>query len=213
MLGGWFSRRGAEPSRWIVLDVETSGLDAARDRLIAIAAVALRVDWERRVLALVPADSFEVVLRQEAVGAPDRDNILLHGIGLKRQGQGVEPAEALAQFEGYAADAPLLAFHEAFDRTLLSRYGRMALGRVPGNEWVDIEHLCAVLHPSSRARSLDEWLSYFRIPCTARHEAAADVLAEAELLQRIWPQLAQECSSWREVKRIARARRWAAAQS
>ena len=44
---GWFSRRGAaaaDEGRWVVLDVESSGLDASRDRLLAIAAIALRRD-------------------------------------------------------------------------------------------------------------------------------------------------------------------------
>ena len=33
-------------SRWVMLDVETSGLDMRHDRLLAIAAIAVRVDWQ-----------------------------------------------------------------------------------------------------------------------------------------------------------------------
>jgi DNA polymerase-3 subunit epsilon len=35
----------ADEARWVMLDVETSGLDAARDQLLAIAAIAMEVDW------------------------------------------------------------------------------------------------------------------------------------------------------------------------
>ncbi|MFZ9336475.1 MAG: exonuclease domain-containing protein, partial [Burkholderiaceae bacterium] len=97
--------RPAAHERWIALDVETSGLDARRDRLLAIAAIGLRVDWAAQRLVIVPGDSFEVVLRQEV--ASTKDNILLHGIGAQRQRDGVEPAAALQAFAEYAGTAPL----------------------------------------------------------------------------------------------------------
>ena len=52
-------------TRWVVLDVETSGLDIHRDRLLAIAAIAIRVDWASKTLRVDLGDSFEVVLRQD----------------------------------------------------------------------------------------------------------------------------------------------------
>jgi len=196
----------AEPARWVVVDVETSGLDPARDRLLAIAAVALRVDWPRRRLAIEAKDSFEVVLRQPLPSA--RDNILLHGIGAQRQLEGVEPGRALQAFAAYLGDAPLLAFHAAFDRKLIGRYLRAELGRELASPWLDIEHLCAALHPKQSARSLDEWLDVMGIACLARHEAAADAWAECELMLRLWPAVAAECSNWRQLQRLARHHRW-----
>ncbi|QRR35155.1 3'-5' exonuclease [Hydrogenophaga sp. YM1] len=198
----------AAPERWVVLDVETSGLDVARDRLLAIAAVGLRVDWSRRRLDVCLGDSFEVVLRQER--ASSRDNILLHGIGVQSQRDGWDPVEALRAFEAFSGAAPLLAFHSAFDEALIGRHARQHLGRRPANPWVDIEHLCAVTHPQVRARSLDEWMAHFGITCPRRHQAAADTLAECELLQRIWPAVAVECRNWRGVERLAGRRRWLA---
>jgi DNA polymerase-3 subunit epsilon len=193
-------------SRWVVLDVETSGLDAARDRLLAVAAIGLRVDWHARRLAIVLADSFEVVLRQEAPSP--RDNILLHGIGVQRQKEGVPPAEALRALADFAAGAPLLAFHAAFDQALIARNARSALGARLPNRWLDIEHLCGVAYPQAHARSLDEWLVHFGIRCAMRHQAIADALAECELLLRIWPRIAGECASWRDVERLAARHRW-----
>lgn len=207
---GWLRALRRDPPvderRWVVLDVETSGLDPARDRLLAIAAIAMRVDWDRRRLAIDLADSFEVVLRQEQPSS--RENILLHGIGIARQAAGSAPREALAAFSRFAGASPLLAFHAAFDRVLIERYTRGELGEVPSNAWLDIEHLCGVTHPRVPARSLDEWMQHFGIRCAARHQAAADTLAECELLLRIWPRIAAECRGWRDVRRLAGRHRW-----
>lgn len=213
MSGGWrawFGRARAAPraptERWVTLDVETSGLDVRRDRLLAIAAIGLQVDWPRQRLDVRLGDSFEVVLRQEE--ASSRDNILLHGIGVHSQRNGIEPVAALEAFEAYVARAPLLAFHSAFDEALIGRHLKLHLGRRLPNPWVDIEHLCAATHPQVRARSLDEWMAHFGIVCPQRHQAAADTLAECELLQRVWPRVAAECRDWRSVQRLAAQRRW-----
>lgn len=204
--GGARSAPRSDTERWVALDVETSGLDVRRDRLLAIAAIGLEVDWPRQRLAVRLGDSFEVVLRQEE--ASSRDNILLHGIGVQSQRNGIEPVAALEAFEVYVAQAPLLAFHSAFDEALIGRHLKLHLGRRLANPWVDIEHLCAATHPQVRARSLDEWMAHFGIVCPHRHQAAADTLAECELLQRVWPRVAAECRDWRAVQRLAAQRRW-----
>jgi DNA polymerase-3 subunit epsilon len=193
--------------RWLVVDVEASGLDAAGDRLLAIAALGLQVDWAARRVSIVLGDSFEVVLRQDHPST--RDNILLHGIGAARQADGVAAADALAGFARFAGSSPLLAFHAAFDETLVGRVARHVGIRLP-NPWLDIEQLCAVTQPGAKARALDEWMAVFGIRCAARHRAAADALAEAELLLRIWPPVAAECRSWKDVRRLAARHRWLA---
>ena len=93
---------------------------------------------------------------------------------------------------------------------MIDRFARAHLGAALRNPWVDIEHLCAVTHDDVRARSLDEWMAHFGITCAARHQAAADTLAECELLQRIWPRVAAQCSNWRGVQRLASGHRWIA---
>ena len=85
-------------SRYVVVDVETSGLNLDKDRLIAIGAVAL----QSGKIAL--ADSLEVVLQQER--ASDRGNILIHGIGAKAQTEGTPRVEALLDFLEYLGNAP-----------------------------------------------------------------------------------------------------------
>lgn len=211
---GWMTwltgggRPQVDEQRWVMLDVETSGLNPQQDRLLAIAAIAMRVDWTRRRLTVDLGDSFEVVLRQDV--ASSKDNILLHGIGVQRQREGEAPEAALQAFADFVGRSPLLAFHAAFDQTMISRFARAHRGADLPNPWVDIEQLCAVTHEQVRARSLDEWMDYFGIRCAVRHQAAADTLAECEVLQRIWPRVAAQCASWHEVERLARQQRWIA---
>ena len=197
-----------DESRWVMLDVETSGLDPRRDRLLAIAAIGLKVDWPRKRLSICPGDSFEVVLRQEQASA--KDNILLHGIGAQRQREGIAHREALQAFYDYAGASPLLAFHAPFDRTMIERHARAALTWPWLHRWLDIEHLCALTHQDARARNLDEWMAYFGISCAVRHQAASDTMAECELLLRIWPRVAAECACWRDVERLAARQGWIA---
>lgn len=213
---GWLNRlqgrfapsTQVDEARWVMLDVETSGLDIRRDRLLAIAAIALRVDWSARKLSVDLGDSFEVVLRQNETST--KDNILLHGIGAQKQRDGQDPVIALRAFAEYAGKAPLLAFHAAFDQAMIGRYARQHLGADLPNPWLDIDHLCAVTYEKVRARALDDWMNHFGITCAVRHQAAADTLAECELLQRIWPKVATQCASWRDVQRLAAQHRWLA---
>jgi DNA polymerase-3 subunit epsilon len=85
-------------ARYVVVDVETSGLDLARDSLIAIGAVAVNE------LALDLDDCFEIVLRQEKASA-----------------------EAI-EFLQYVSDSTLVAFRAEFDQTMLQRAVREILG-------------------------------------------------------------------------------------
>lgn len=163
-------------ARLVVVDVESSGLDVKRDRLIAVGAVAVtggRIDL---------ADSLDIVLRQEEVS--DRDNILVHGIGGQAQRAGVPPVQALLAFLDYLGPAPLVAFHVAFDAAMIGRAMRQYLGFRFEPFWVDLAYVAPALYPREARyrRTLDDWLERFGIGNYARHNALADALATAELM-------------------------------
>ncbi len=201
-----FKGKQPEARRWIVLDVETSGLNPHSDRLLAIAAVALdvRPDFER--IAIVIGDSYEAVLKQDLPSS--KDNILIHRIGAQAQADGRPPIEVLEEFRSWLGDCPLLAFHSAFDEAMLSRAYALAGLKPLQNEWLDIEPLAKITGVNPSLRALDDWLGYFGIECAVRHQAAADTFATAELLMRLWPYLKREASSWASLRSIARQASW-----
>jgi len=164
-------------SRYVVVDVETSGLNMKTDRLISIGAVALvdgRIDF---------ADAFAVILRQDQV-SPDA-NILIHGIGASAQSEGIDPASALLAFLGYIGKAPLVAYHAFFDRAMIEKAMRQYLGAELGQTWIDLAWVLPGLFPdlTSARTNLDDWLKLFAIENIMRHNAVSDAYATAKLLQ------------------------------
>lgn len=179
--------------RIVVADVETSGLNPHRDRLIAIGAVALAegvVQFD---------DSFRIVVRQAAPSASR--NILVHGIDGTTQMGGADAADALAAWLRYTGKAPLAGFHADFDRTVLSRASRAALGIEPANVWLDLAFVAPALFNES-ASTLDDWMRIFGIEAYARHDALSDALATAQLLQ-----IATAEAARRGVRTLAELRR------
>lgn len=207
---GWFTKltnQGASvPDRWVMVDVETTGLNPASDRLLAIAAVALYRDPVAKHLRVALGDSFEVVLRQ--VRPSGKGNILIHHIGEQAQANGLAPASALESFRRWVGASPLLAYHASFDAGMIDRAYR-AQGLAPlAAEWLDLEPLARLFGGNPKARALDDWLAHFDIECAVRHQAASDAFATAELLLRLWPSISKETQTWRGLTRLAKDAGW-----
>lgn len=169
------SRHDLETGRFVVVDVETTGLNLARDRLVSIAALAMTGRGVRL------GETFEVILRQDA--ASTKENILVHGIGGTAQVEGEPPAESLLRFLEFVGKDPLLAFHAAFDAGMIRKATLRHLGFRLRHRWLDLAILAPALFPElgEQQRGLDEWSAHFAIPNYARHDAMADALATAQL--------------------------------
>lgn len=196
-----------DATRWVVLDVETTGLDRQRCQLLAVAALAVHRDGSR--LRIQASDSFEVGLHHVSAGPVDKGNILLHHIGLAEQRRGIDAAQALNGFVQWVDSAPLFGFHVQFDRDVLLRGGRQVRAAPLQGPWIDLAPLASLSHPEVPARALDEWLQHFGIDCAQRHQAAADVWSTAELLLRLWPALlAQQAGHPKAMLGLIEQRRW-----
>ena len=191
--------------RAVVVDVESSGLNPLRDRLISIGAVGVRAGLVHH------DDAFEVLLRQEE--ASGEANILVHGIGGTAQLAGREPAAGLLDFLAFAGKAPLAGFHSDFDRILIERASAAALGTKPANRWLDLALLAPALFPDQPdgERTLDDWLRRFGIENYERHNALADALATAQLLLVALAEAGRQgMTTWAQLARLQEGQRWLA---
>lgn len=200
-------KRSFRAMRFVVVDVETSGLRPYHDRLIAIGAVPV----EKNLVHL--ESCFEVVLRQERPST--NGNILVHGIDGTAQMSGRDPVEALIEFLEYACKDVLVGFHANFDRVMIARAAKQALGIEPENPWLDLAILAPELLPEQArgASTLDDWTERLGIENPARHNAIADALVTAQLLQVTLASARQRgVNQGADLVDIEQAGRWLAAQ-
>lgn len=193
--------------RYVVVDVESSGLNMKKDRLISIGAVALvdgRMDFN---------DAFQIVLRQDQ--ASTHANILIHGIGGSAQTEGVDPVEALLAFLGYIGKSPLVAYHAFFDQSMIDKAMREYLGVGFGQTWIDLAWVLPALFGQYDGFSgqtpvaLDDWLRIFAIDNIQRHNAVSDAYATAQLmLVATGAGDRQAAGSPAALLKIEKARRW-----
>ena len=162
--------------RWVVLDLETSGLNLNRDQVLSIGAVVIEdsaVDFSQM---------FERTLqRAETKLSP---SVLIHGLGPSAIAAGSDPVDALLDFMEFVGDSPLLAFHAPFDQHMLARALKDSLGYRLAHTFLDVADIAPLLYPEAllREAGLDDWIDHFHLQVGERHHASADALATAELM-------------------------------
>lgn len=195
----WKGAEAGPETRWVVIDVETTGLDTEHDALLSIGAVALSP------AGIDVSDSFEVAVRPPAIS--ERSNILIHRIGVAAQVGGEPPALACRRFLDYAGDSPLVGFHVGFDRAFLTRALRNVNLAVP-RRWLDLAALAPALRPETVAHSLDEWLTIANLSALERHAAASDAMATAMLFQWLLGNVPSADRYFGRLRGLAASARW-----
>jgi len=161
--------------RWVVVDLETSGLNLNRDQVLSIGAVVIEDG------AIDFSQAFErTLLRPDNPLSP---SMLLHELGPAAIAAGSDPADALLDFMAFVGDSPVLAFHAPFDQHMLTRALKDSLGYRLQHPFLDVAGMAPMLCPqvNQREAGLDQWINHFNLQVEDRHNASADALATAEL--------------------------------
>ena len=172
---GELTEKTLRNQRWVVLDLETTGLNLNRDQVLSIGAVVIED------AAIDLGQQFERTLqRSDLKPGP---SVLIHGLGPSAIAAGSNPADALLDLLQFIGDSPVLAFHAPFDQRMLTRALKDSLGYRLQHRFFDLAELAPMLCPqvTLREAALDDWTAYFGLQAQARHHASADALVTAEL--------------------------------
>ena len=170
-----FSENPLRKQRWVVVDLETSGLNMNRDQVLSIGAVVIEDG------AIDLSQQFErTLLRTDHKVSPA---VLIHGLAPSAIAAGSEPVQALLDFMEFVGDSPLLAFHAPFDQHMLGRALKESLNYCLKHPFLDVAEIAPMLFPQANLRKagLDDWTRFFGLHAEERHNASADALVTAEL--------------------------------
>ena len=188
-----------EEAEFVVFDLETTGLSAARDRICEIGAV--------RVRALEPVETFQSLVNP-GVKLPEQVARLT---GLREQELRHAPSVStvLRRFLSFAGDALLVAHNARFDQRFLERQLLFAHGRRLSEPPLCTAALARRLLAGRRRRvGLASLADFFGVPTRPCHRALPDAEATAQVLVHLIG-LAQELGARRlsELRALAAPRK------
>ncbi len=179
----------------VALDIETTGLDAARDAVIEIAAVKFRdseaVDtWSTLVNPLRPL--------------PYKIQVLT----------GIQPAElqgaphlsaCISEINRFAKGCAIVGHNVGFDLSFLKPHGALV-----DNAYIDTLELANILVPDASRHSLSALAEFLDIKLQNHHRAMADAMATKDLYVALVERgLRMDLAVLQEINRAASRSQWA----
>jgi DNA polymerase III epsilon subunit-like protein len=165
---------------FVAVDLETTGLDPARDSVVSAAAIPF-VEGQ-------PVPGYATLVNPgRAIPAA---STLIHGIADADVVGAPHLDAVLPQLESVLAGHIVVGHGIAFDLAILSRERRVRQRPRLLNLSVDTRVLVAALHPDWWDLELETAAARYGIPITGRHTAPGDALIAGRLLLALLPELA-----------------------
>lgn len=158
---------------YVVIDLETTGLDQLNDEIIEVAAVKIK-----RGLII---DEFSSLVRPNK--AISDESSYLTGITNEMVADQPDINQLIPQISSFVGDSEIIAHNAEFDRGFLTRYWP------DQRQWIDSLTLAQIVYPCQPSYSL-AWLSqYLQIDNSKAHRALSDATATAYLFIDMLKQL------------------------
>ncbi len=171
----------------IIFDLETTGLNAAEDRITEIGAVKLK--------NMEPVAEFQTFvdperhISEEVSQLTGIDDAMVAGAPSER--------EALSRFAEFCGSAPLAAHNAKFDMSFL-RAGCSRCRLPLKADSIDTLALCRAIIPNKKSYKLDAMAEHFKLGEFDHHRAIND----AKMLARVFAALVNESSKGRKIEKL-----------
>lgn len=159
---------------YVAVDLETTGLDAKRDRIIEVGAIRVRDGGEEEIFhSLVnPRRRLEPRIRE------------LTGIRDEMVEQAPDIGEIIAEIVDFCEGLPLLGHHVIFDYSFLKR-AAVNRGIAFDKDGIDTLKLCRRLMPEGQPKNLEAACAFFGITRAGAHRALKDAVDAHRLYQAL----------------------------
>lgn len=171
-----------EEVNFLVLDLETTGLNSRKDHMLSLGAVQVRN------LEIKVDQRMEYFVQQS--GYTPNESIGIHGILPEQSAAGKEEAELIKELLGFLRADVIVGHHIRFDVSVLNQSTKRIYGRPLKNHVIDTVDLVRKwdrlsLQRPHRDLSLDAVCERWQIPLHERHTAAGDTLITAILFLKL----------------------------
>lgn len=159
----------------IVLDVETTGLDYTKERMVEFAAIRLENGKMK--------DRFETLINPEQ--HIRKSSIAIHGIKEEDVKDAPTEAEVMPMILDFIGDYPIVAHNVIFDYSFINEASIRQTGKPITNARIDSQMMFKEIYPELESCGLESLMTKFNIEFSTRHRAMADT----EGLAKAYPEL------------------------
>lgn len=159
----------------VVIDVETTGLDYTKERVIEFAGVKL-VNGKIK-------DKFETLINPHQ--HIRKSSQAIHGITEEDLESAPEEEEIYPKIFEFIGENPIVAHNAIFDFSFLNRTSKRLYGKPLENNYVDTQMMFKEVYPQYESCGLDCLVSVFQGTNEKRHRAMGDAMALAQCYPKL----------------------------
>ena len=173
----YLSKFDKKSKRFVVLSIDSSGLDAQKDVILSIGCIGVLKN------AIIINDVFEVVVLQYKY---IHDNHLINEFLINKNQLKLSETDSIQAFVEYLGNAVLVGHRIHFDVEMINvALEKMGCGRLK-NEALDIEVMYKKLHDiNDKNFPLDDLLKIYKINKSDRHSSSEDAYSIALLFLKL----------------------------
>ena len=159
----------------VVVDVETTGLDYTREKIIEFAGVKL--------VNGVITESFETLVNPHQ--HIRKSSQAIHGISEETLESAPEEEEIFPKIFEFIGDGVIVAHNAIFDFSFLNRTSKRLYNKPLENRYVDTQMMFKEVYPQMDSCGLECLMNTFNVDFSTRHRAMADAMGLAQCYPRL----------------------------